>query len=119
MFFNIVLSTTSGLWSTGNTRKYHQINVYIYQCDYSYYVCRIYSNAPWSMCMNPDQIASMGVVTSLILVHIVCDSTWADKRVKMMIISMLKCDIFLFTHFLYIIDHQFSYNKCTYYVHKL
>ena len=36
MFFNIVLtpiSTTSGIWSTGNTRKYHQIDVYIYQCD--------------------------------------------------------------------------------------
>ena len=35
MFFYIVLtpiSTTSGLWSTGNTRKYHQIDVYIYQC---------------------------------------------------------------------------------------
>ena len=38
MFFYIVLtliSTTSGLCSTGNTRKYHQIDVYIYmyQCD--------------------------------------------------------------------------------------
>ena len=36
MFFYIVLtpiSTTSGLWSTGNTRKYHQIDVHIYQCD--------------------------------------------------------------------------------------
>ena len=35
-FFYIVLipiSTTSGLWSTSNTRKYHQIHVYIYQCD--------------------------------------------------------------------------------------
>ena len=35
-FFYIVLtpiSTTSGLWSTGNTRKYHQIDVYIYQCE--------------------------------------------------------------------------------------
>ena len=34
MFFFLVLtpiSTTSGLWSTGNTRKYHQIDVYIYQ----------------------------------------------------------------------------------------
>ena len=34
MFFNIVLtpiSTTSALWSTGNMRKYHQIDVYIYQ----------------------------------------------------------------------------------------
>ena len=33
--FYIVLtpiSTTSGLWSTGNTRKYHLIDVYIYQC---------------------------------------------------------------------------------------
>ena len=26
------ISTTSGLWSTGNTRKYQQIDVYIYQC---------------------------------------------------------------------------------------
>ena len=36
VFFYIVLtpiSTTSGLWSTGNMRKYHQIDVYIYQCD--------------------------------------------------------------------------------------
>ena len=35
MFFFIVLTpiyTTSGLWSTDNTRKYHQIDVYIYQC---------------------------------------------------------------------------------------
>ena len=35
MFLYIVLtpiSTTSGLWSTGNTRKYQQIDVYIYQC---------------------------------------------------------------------------------------
>ena len=34
-FFYIVLtpiSTISGLWSTGNTRKYQQIDVYIYQC---------------------------------------------------------------------------------------
>ena len=38
MFFYMVLtpiSTTSGLWSTGNTRKYHQIDVYIYQCEYA------------------------------------------------------------------------------------
>ena len=37
MFFYIVLtpiSTTSGLCSTGNTRKYQQIDVYIYQCEY-------------------------------------------------------------------------------------
>ena len=27
------ISTTSGLWSTGNTRKYQQIDAYIYQCD--------------------------------------------------------------------------------------
>ena len=35
MFLYIVvtpISTTSGLWSTGNTRKYQQIDVYIYQC---------------------------------------------------------------------------------------
>ena len=38
MFFYIVLtpiSTTSGIWSTGNTRKYQQVDVYIYQCDNS------------------------------------------------------------------------------------
>ena len=37
MFFYIVLtpiSTTSDLWSTGNTRKFQQIDVYIYQYDY-------------------------------------------------------------------------------------
>ena len=36
MFFYMVLtpiSTTSGISSTGNTRKYKQIDVYIYQCD--------------------------------------------------------------------------------------
>ena len=36
MFFYIVLtpkSTTSGLRCTGNTRKYHQIDVYNYQCE--------------------------------------------------------------------------------------
>ena len=35
MYLNIVLTpiyTTSSLWSTGNTRKYQQIDVYIYQC---------------------------------------------------------------------------------------
>ena len=35
MFFYTVLTpiyTTSGLWSTGNMRKYQQIEVYIYQC---------------------------------------------------------------------------------------
>ena len=35
-FLNKVLtpiSTTSGLWSTGNTRKYQQIDIYIYQCE--------------------------------------------------------------------------------------
>ena len=35
MVFYIILtpiSTTSGLWSTGNTRKYQQIDIYIYQC---------------------------------------------------------------------------------------
>ena len=35
MFFYIVLApitTTSGLWSAGNTRKYQQIDEYIYQC---------------------------------------------------------------------------------------
>ena len=41
MFIYIVLtpiSTTSGLWNTGNTRKYQQIDVYIYQCgDYQIY----------------------------------------------------------------------------------
>ena len=36
MLFYIVLtpiSTTSGLLSICNMRKYHQIDVYIYQCD--------------------------------------------------------------------------------------
>ena len=28
------INTNIGLWSTGNTRKYHQIDVYIYQCGY-------------------------------------------------------------------------------------
>ena len=37
MFFYIVFTPilkTSGQWSTGNTRKYQQIDVYIYQCEY-------------------------------------------------------------------------------------
>ena len=37
MYFYTVLtpiSTTSILWSTGKTRKYQQIDVYIYQCGY-------------------------------------------------------------------------------------
>ena len=37
MFFYKVLTpiyTTSGLWSKGNTRKYHQIDVYIHQCGH-------------------------------------------------------------------------------------
>ena len=36
MFFYIIItpiSTTSGIWSTGNMRKYQQIDVNIYQCD--------------------------------------------------------------------------------------
>ena len=39
--FYIVLtpiSTTSGLCSIGNTRKYQQIDVYIYQCEIVYNV---------------------------------------------------------------------------------
>ena len=38
MFLYIVLTpvyTTSGLLSTGNTRKYQQIDVYIYQCVFA------------------------------------------------------------------------------------
>ena len=38
MLFYIVLTliyATSGLCSTGNTRKYHQIDVYIYQCGFA------------------------------------------------------------------------------------
>ena len=40
MFFYIVLtpiSTTSSLWSTGNTRKSQQIDIYIYQSDKGQY----------------------------------------------------------------------------------
>ena len=36
MFFYKVLtpiSTTSDIWSSGNTRKYQQIDTYIYQCE--------------------------------------------------------------------------------------
>ena len=40
MFYLIVLTkihTTSALWSTGNTHKYQQSNVYLYQCKkYNY-----------------------------------------------------------------------------------
>ena len=46
MFLYIVLtpiSTTSGLWSTGNTRKYHQIDVYIYQCGLVWSSLEFYS----------------------------------------------------------------------------
>ena len=37
MFFLFCFNTniyTSGLWSTGKTRKYHQIYIYIYQCEH-------------------------------------------------------------------------------------
>ena len=39
MFFYVFIvftpiSTTSGIWSTGNTRKYQQIDVYIYLCAF-------------------------------------------------------------------------------------
>ena len=51
MFFYIVLtpiSTTSGLGSTGNTRKYQQIDVYIYQCE----CCALENQKENTMCIN-------------------------------------------------------------------
>ena len=50
MFFYIVLtpiSTTSGLRSAGNTRKYHQIDVYIYQ-----YVTEVSEKTYWMKIRN-------------------------------------------------------------------
>ena len=44
MLFYIVLtpiSTTSGLGSTDNTRKYQQIDVYTYQCGVCSYACNM------------------------------------------------------------------------------
>ena len=44
MFFYIVsppISITSGLWSTGNTRKYQQIDVYICQCGVVHKIFRM------------------------------------------------------------------------------
>ena len=51
------ISTTSSLWSTGKTRKYQQIDVYIYQCedvkDYviCYVICFVICWGIWSI--NP------------------------------------------------------------------
>ena len=55
MFFYIVLtpiSTTFGLWSTDITRKYHQIDVYIYQCGF--YCCSFIVVVPivWWFCVD-------------------------------------------------------------------
>ena len=41
------ISTTSGLWSTGNTRKYQQIDVNIYQCETGIFVCDILVYITW------------------------------------------------------------------------
>ena len=54
MFFYIVLtpiSTTSGLCGTGNMRKDHQIDVYIYQCDIDVWVRLVYipRNRVWAI----------------------------------------------------------------------
>ena len=56
MFFYIVftpISTTSGLWSTGNTRKYHQIDVYIYQCELT---TSMIVDLYWSLCGALGQV---------------------------------------------------------------
>ena len=48
-FFYVVLtpiSTTSGIWSTGITRKYHQIDVYIYQCAIGHLGCGVNVGVP-------------------------------------------------------------------------
>ena len=61
MFFYKVLtpiSTTSGLVSTGNTRKYHQIDAYIYQCDDACQLYVIYT----ANIMNPEQTGPLGDV---------------------------------------------------------
>ena len=57
MFFYIVLtpiSITSGLCSTGNTRKYHQIDVYIYQCVHE---CILnYLFLKWQSCVDHQRL---------------------------------------------------------------
>ena len=59
MFFYIVLapiSTTSGLWSTGNTRKYNQIDVYIYQYDISNKYQHFRNKLKWRYRIKKDNI---------------------------------------------------------------
>ena len=66
MFFYIVLtpiSTTSGLWSTGNTRKYHQIDVYIYQCGLATHL--VAADYHWSWCNRSTALKSMFCSTVL------------------------------------------------------
>ena len=59
MFFYIVLtpiSTTSGLWSTGNTRKYLQIDVYIYQCEIEKYIFVDHDIRPYDTHTSPGKL---------------------------------------------------------------
>ena len=59
MLFYIVLtpiSTTSGLWSTGNTCRYQQISVYIYQCVYLPSEWEIYDSVWPCSLTNPIDI---------------------------------------------------------------
>ena len=84
-FFYIVItpiSTTSGLWSTGKMRKYHQIDVYIYQCviyiriSVDCYACTSYSTF-WmttpaysiflSKCQREKQVKSAILSRSVLL----------------------------------------------------
>ena len=79
MFFYIVLtpiSTTSGLWSTGNTRKYHQINVYIYQCGYYRCMCES-SKFPKSWTLEILNLKLAGWIHNLIILSL------NDQRVEL------------------------------------
>ena len=83
MFFYIALyivltpiSTTFGLRSTGNTRKYHQIDVYIYQCDKAFLLTRL------KKYLNPHVNSCSKVISELTTGNILHESSSAPQQHK-------------------------------------
>ena len=75
-FFYIVLtpiSTTSGIWSTGNTHKYQQIDIYIYQCvhcvDDHYTHSTIPLWPPTPILLLYSDLQHVKVIALLLLLH--------------------------------------------------
>ena len=81
MFFYIVLtpiSTTSGLWSTGNTRKYHQIDVCIYQCEI-WHIIYYLNNIFWNTDPNSKLFHRNVPHDTLYMYHNCSDSSRLNK----------------------------------------